>query len=126
MAAATLTQTRIAQGVWEGVLTGAGEAPRIEALHDGVALPGVEVMALPGGAGHAVRVPLPGSILSEGVQVVLLRLGDDVLSRITLIAGSPLDGDLRAEVSLLRAELDLLKRAFRRHCAETSGGGQIS
>jgi hypothetical protein len=33
----------------------------------------------------------------------------------------PLEEDIRAEVSLLRAELDLLKRAFRRHCAETAG-----
>jgi hypothetical protein len=27
---------------------------------------------------------------------------------------------LRAEVDLLRAELDMLKRAFRRHCVETT------
>lgn len=112
-----LTQTRIAKGTWEGLLTGAGAVPRIEALHDGTALPGVEVVALP--EGHAVRVPLPGTILSEGMQVVLLQLGGEVLARITLIAGLPPDEDLRAEVSLLRAELDLLKRAFRRHCAET-------
>ena len=118
MAGPTLTQTRIANGTWEGLLTGACAAPRIEALHDGAALPGVEVVALP--EGHAVRVPLPGAILSEGVQVVLLRLDGEVLSRITLIAGLPPDEDLRAEVGLLRAELDLLKRAFRRHCAETS------
>ena len=118
---AKLSQTRIAHGVWEGVLTGGGEAPVVEALHDGMALPGVEVAALPGDQGHAVRVPLPGSILSEGVQTVLLRLGGEVLTQITLIAGLPSDEDLRAEVSLLRAELELLKRAFRRHCAETAG-----
>ena len=28
--------------------------------------------------------------------------------------------DLRAEMDLMRAELDMLKRAFRRHCVETS------
>ena len=71
MARPTLSQTRIAQGVWEGVLTGGGAAPAVEALHDGQPLPGVEVAALPGEQGHAVRVPLPGHILSEGVQVVL-------------------------------------------------------
>ncbi|MDX5351074.1 MAG: hypothetical protein LPJ95_10295 [Paracoccaceae bacterium] len=118
MAGAELTQTRLAQGIWEGMLTGAGAAPRVEALHDGLALPGVEVVALP--QGHAVRVPLPGWILSDGVQVVLVQVGGEVLSRITLIAGAPPDEDLRAEVSQLRAELDLLKRAYRRHCAETA------
>jgi hypothetical protein len=32
-----------------------------------------------------------------------------------------MEDDLRAEVDLLRAELDMLKRAFRRHCLETMG-----
>jgi hypothetical protein len=31
-----------------------------------------------------------------------------------------MEDDLRAEVDLLRAELDMLKRAFRRHCLETA------
>jgi hypothetical protein len=35
------------------------------------------------------------------------------------MAGEVLSDDFRSEVSLLRAELDLLKRAFRRHCLET-------
>ena len=36
------------------------------------------------------------------------------------IAGEAVSDDLRAEVELLRAELDMLKRAFRRHCLETA------
>jgi hypothetical protein len=116
----TLTQTRIAGGVWEGVLTVAGEVPPLQALHQGKALEGVEVKPLPGKSGrHAVRVPIPAAILTEGVQTVLLQTGDTVLAQFSLIAGTPLDDDLRAEIGLLRAELDLLKRAFRRHCAET-------
>jgi hypothetical protein len=116
----TLTQTRIAGGVWEGVLTVAGEVPPLQALHQGKALEGVEVKPLPGKSGrHAVRVPIPAAILTEGVQTVLLQAGDTVLAQFSLIAGTPLDDDLRAEIGLLRAELDLLKRAFRRHCAET-------
>ena len=43
----------------------------------------------------------------------------DVLDRITLMAGSALDEDVRGEIALLRDELEMLKRAFRRHCAET-------
>ena len=34
-----------------------------------------------------------------------------------------LDDDIRAEVDLLRAELDMLKSAFRRHSVETAGDG---
>ena len=120
---AALVQIRIAGGVWEGILTGVtGEAPVIEALHGGRTVEGITVQPIPGKAGQfAVLVPIPLSALNEGVQTFVLRLGEDKLAQFTLVAGEPLDEDVRAELSLLRAELDLLKRAFRRHCAETEG-----
>jgi hypothetical protein len=118
-----LQQTRIAGGIWEGVLSGAaGDAPVIEVLHSDRVLDGVEVLAIPGKAGRfAVRVPIPAWALNEGVQTFVLRLGDEVLAQFNVVAGMPLDEDIRAELSLLRAELELLKRAFRRHCTETAG-----
>jgi len=117
----TLTQTRISEGWWEGVFGGStDDATAIEAWHLDRKLDGVEVQPLSGAAGkHAVRFPIPATVLSEGVQTVLFRLGDEVLAQFTLIAGVPMEEDLRAEISLLRAELEVLKRAFRRHCAET-------
>ena len=59
---------------------------------------------------------------ARGVTLGLAaRLGSGaVISTFSLLAGDLLDHDLRAEISLLRAELDMLKRAFRRHCAETT------
>jgi hypothetical protein len=115
----TLVQTRIAGGVWEGALNGAGEVPVIEALHAGRAVEGVEITAKPGKAGqYTVRVPIPAWALNEGVQTFVLRSGGETLAQFTLVAGVPLDEDIRAEVSLLRAELDLLKRAFQRHVRE--------
>lgn len=124
MAGPVLTKTRIRAGVWEGVLSGAGEAPQIEAVHDGAALPDVALAPVPGRPGdHAVRVPIPAAVLSEGVQTVLLRDPGTgaTLAHFTIVTGVPLDEDIRAEVDLLRAELDMLKRAFRRHCLETAG-----
>ena len=119
----TLTQTRIAEGWWEGELTGAGDRVlTVEAWCADRQIDGVQVTPVQGRASTlSVRVPIPPSILNEGLQTVLLRVGGDVLARFALVAGQPLDEDLRAEISLLRAELDLLKRAFRRHCAETAG-----
>jgi hypothetical protein len=118
----TLTQTRIANGVWEGVLAGGDEPVALEALHQGRRLEGLTVTPmLEVSAGHAVQLAIPTAILSEGVQTVLLQAGGEVLASFTLIAGVPLEEDLRAEISLLRAELDLLKKAFRRHVAETVG-----
>lgn len=120
----TLTQSRIRAGVWEGVLSGAGEAPRIEALHLDTVLPDVTLSPVAGRPGdHAVRVPIPVSALSEGVQTFVIRdpASGERLAHFTIVTGVPLEQDIRAEVDLLRAELDMLKRAFRRHCLETMG-----
>lgn len=116
-----LTQTRIRAGVWEGVLSGAGaQPPKLEVLHLEKPLAGVTVLPVPGREGdHAVRVPIPAEVLSEGVQTFLIRAGGETLAHFTVITGVAMEDDLRAEIDLLRAELDMLKRAFRRHCLET-------
>lgn len=107
---------RIAGGVWEAVVS-ATETPAIEALYGGRAVEGVTVETASAGR-YAVRVPIPAWALNEGVQTILVQAGGERLAAITLVAGEPLDEDIRAEVSLLRAELDLLKRAFQRHVRE--------
>lgn len=116
----TLVQTRIVGGVWEGALNGAGSAaPVVEALHVGRAVEGVEVAPVPGKTGQfTVRVPIPAWALNEGVQTFVLQSDAVTLAQFTLVAGQPLDEDIRAELSLVRAELDLLKRAFQRHVRE--------
>lgn len=117
----TLTGARIVTGVWEGVLTGAGaSAPVLEVTHLGRALDGVTVVPGPPGS-HVVRVPIPVEALSDGVQTFLIRAAGETLAHFTVIAGAVMEDDLRAEIGMLRAELDLLKRAFRRHCADRAG-----
>ena len=119
-----LKQTRIHAGVWEGLLTGAVGAPRLEAVHLDLPLAGVIVAALAGEAGRwTVRVPIPVQVLAEGVQTFIIRDAQSgaTLAHFTMITGVLMETDIRAEIDLLRAELDLLKRAFRRHCVETAG-----
>jgi hypothetical protein len=117
---AGLTQTRIRAGVWEGMLTGSAN-PNLSVTMNGEPLPGVSVAPLTDAPGvHAVRIPIPPAAISEGITTFLIL--DDSGNRLghyTLAAGLPLDEDIRAEVDLLRAELDMLKRAFRRHCLDT-------
>jgi hypothetical protein len=123
MTQATLIGTRIAAGIWEGVLSGQKDAPQLEVLHLEKHLGGVEVTEIAGQPGHwAVRIQIPSEVLSDGVQTFVIRdrLTGATLSHFTVIAGLKAEGDLRAEVDLLRAELDLMKRAFRRHCVETA------
>lgn len=117
-----LTRTRIIEGVWEGVLTGAQQAPQIAVSHLGQPVEGATVMPDPGQPGQFfVRVPVPVELLSEGTQTFVISdaATEARLASFTIVMGQPLDEDIRAEMALLRAELDMLKRAFRRHCVET-------
>ncbi|WP_108484416.1 hypothetical protein [Oceaniglobus ichthyenteri] len=117
-----LTTTRIFQGVWEGTLTrisGTG-TPDVAVTHHDTPLDGVQMS---GEAGQwRLFVPIPAGALSDGVQTFLIRdAGSDVqLGSFCIAMGDALEADIRAEMDLLRAELDMLKRAFRRHCVETA------
>lgn len=123
MTKAVLKQTRIHAGVWEGLLTGAEGVPQLEVLHLERPLAGLTLSAVAGEAGlWAVRVPIPAQMLADGVQTFVIRdvQSGSQLAHFTIITGAPMGEDMRAEMGLLRAELDLLKRAFRRHCIETA------
>jgi hypothetical protein len=121
--AEALVRTVLQAGRYEGILTGAAQT-EIEALHKGriVGVAQVTPHATEPGGAMQVSLTLPPEVLSDGVQVVGLRstATGDVLDRITLMAGSALDEDIRSEIVLLREELEMLKRAFRRHCADTA------
>jgi hypothetical protein len=117
----SLRNSGIRSGRWEAVLQGpADAAPRIEILHREEPLGEVSVRAA--GAGKwTVAAPIPPALLSDGVQTFLVRDADSAVTigHFTIVTGVPLEGDLLAEIDLLRAELDMLKKAFRRHCLET-------
>lgn len=119
----TLTKTRMKEGVWEGLLRRDGDGdtpPEITVTLDEQPISGVEVIPDQAG-GWALRVAVPVAAIADGVQTFLIRdkQANEKLGSFTLIAGEALDDDIRAEIDLLRAELDMLKRAFRRHCLET-------
>lgn len=121
--ALTLTKTRLVAGVWEGVLTGVeGDAAPALSYHlKDEALEGLTVAQE--GTQWLVRAPVPADRLSDGVQTFVISeaASGDVLGTFALLSGEALAEDIRAEMDLLRDELDLLKRAFRRHCVETRG-----
>ncbi|TCP60718.1 hypothetical protein EV663_10877 [Rhodovulum bhavnagarense] len=119
-----LTATRLRAGVWEGVLNAGaeGEMPKIEILHQETPLEGVVLAPDPEMPGrYSLAVPIPAALLSDGVQTFLVcdAATGATLDSFAIVTGAPLEQDLRAEIDLLRAELDMLKKAFRRHCVET-------
>ena len=70
----------------------------------------------------SLRIPIPVELIGDGAQTFLIFDKDtgETLDSFTIIAGDAVTDDIRAEVALLRAELDMVKRAFRRHCVETT------
>lgn len=126
MTETTLTKTRLQAGRWHGVLVTEPPAeapPPLAVAHLDSTLADIEVEPAPDGAGRfLVSVPIPAELLSDGVQTFVIRATDtgETLESFTIVAGEALEDDIRAEIGLLRAELDMLKKAFRRHCLETT------
>lgn len=120
----TLTKTRLFEGAWEGVLqsnTSDSGQPIITVTHLEKPLAGVRIVENSDDGTWQLRVPIPVEVISDGVQVFLINdsQSGETLESFSLLAGEALGDDFRAEMELLREELDMLKRAFRRHCLET-------
>lgn len=123
MSTLQLTKTKMMQGVWQGIVTQSGTgAPQIEVSHQKETVQGV-TLTHDETAGHwLLSIPIPAEAIADGVQTLIIcdTSVDVKIGHVTLIAGEALGDDILAEMDLLRAELDMLKRAFRRHCLETS------
>ena len=120
---AELVESRIFGGRWKGLVQmskGAAGTPEFEVICNGATLPGLSATPVDAGA-IRLDLPLPSDVVNDGLQVFLVGFQGDggALGRFVLFAGQPVDGDSVAEIALLRAELELLKAAFRRHCRET-------
>ena len=120
----TVTKTRLLEGVWEGAIyreaLDKGD-PKVEVTWLQKKLEGVTVLPLKDGSGWSLRIEVPAYAIADGVQTFLINDAEsqEMIGEFTIIAGEELSYDIRTEISLLREELDLLKRAFRRHCLET-------
>lgn len=121
----SLTKTRFEAGIWEGELRlseAATEPPEIVVTLLGQPVRGQSQVSEGDQQGlWTFRFSVPSEVLGDGVQTFVFSLpdGGPLLNSLTLIAGDEGAEDFRAEMEVLRQELDLLKRAFRRHCVET-------
>lgn len=118
-----LTKTRMLEGMWQGIITGAGETkPEIAVTHANANVPDFQLVRNDAADHWALTVPIPAAAVADGIQTVLVidRQTDEKIGEIVIIGDDVSGTELRAEMELLRAELDMLKRAFRRHCVETA------
>lgn len=111
-------------GVWSGLLHTTKMPERIVLVHLGRLVGTASISPVDAGTWQ-VSARLPTNLLSAGAQCFMLLSdasgdsaslgpGAEHLASMTVVAGLPLDQDLHAEVELLRAEVDLLKRELRR------------
>ena len=117
----TLQRVALRGGIYQGLLTGTGPQPELVAEFEGSMITAPEVATVSDAEGEfSVRLELPNDLLAEGLQTVVIRekVSGDVLDTVSVLAGLDTPDDIRVEVQLLRAELELLKRAFRRHITE--------
>lgn len=125
MGSLTLIENAVRAGVWHGLLSADAAdrpPPVIEVSHQGKVLPGISIGPVEGAGGRwVVSQPIPAEVLCDGVLTFLVReVGRDAaLGHFTILTGEAIAQDMVAEIDLLRAELDMLKRAFRRHCLES-------
>ena len=96
------------------------DTPTLEVMHLDTLLDAPQITPVEPGTWH-VAVAIPAQVLADGVQTFVIRDRETgaMLASFAIVTGQPLEDDLRAEISLLRAELDMLKGAFRRHCRNT-------
>lgn len=120
-----LVKTRLTAGIWEGELRLSETSeivPEIEVTHLDQPLPGHSLTEDPERAGvFLFRFAIPADLINDGVETFLFTESTtgETLGSCVILAGEALAEDIRAEMDLIRAELDMLKRAFRRHCIDT-------
>lgn len=121
-----LTSVRVVAGTWEGRVERRHEAverePILEARHNNTPIDTLTLEPITGTVGAwLAKFDVPRETISDGVHTILLLDAEtaETLGSLPMVIGEPLAEEQIAEIHLLRAELDMLKRAFRRHCTET-------
>lgn len=107
-------------GVWQAEIPGnATDQPDIKVCLQDRPLDDVELIFDVARAHWRITAPIPSAAISEGIQTfVVCDAQGHTLAHFSILAGALASEDLRAEIDLLRSELDILKAGFRRHCAE--------
>lgn len=115
----------LANGVFQAILAPVGHGgdgpPELVATAQGAPVDGLDLTRTD--AGWSVTLTLPPTMLGDGVQTLVLTntATGGTIGSCHVASGNVLGDDLLNEVSLLRAELELLKRAFRAHCTHGDG-----
>lgn len=116
MPASKIMTGHIRQGIWTALLDlPRGTTPDLEVVHNGQPLAGMTLTAAcDEHGGWLLAIPIPAETLSDGVQIYSVRdvASNTVIGHIPIMLGEDVADSLTAEVALLRAELEVVKRAL--------------
>ena len=114
-----LDKIDFSNGMWRGLLTAenSGTFPSFSVELNGAVVEGTRISAGPSDREWVIDIPIPNHAIGDGVYTFLIFVqGNSVpVGSFCISAGRAMEYDLQAEVALLREELEILKRAFRRH-----------
>ena len=112
-------------GIWSGRLTADTAPARLVLVHRGQII-GQPRITPDGANAWRVEIAIPADRLDDGVTNLFLMADDggtpqstdigpeaERIGVLTLATGRALDGDLGAEIALMREEIDMLKRELR-------------
>lgn len=118
-----LVKKSFREGIWIGEVEDYTEkvAPSFVVSSSDRMIDDMNVAQVNGSGTWQVSIRVPADVMSDAGEVFLIvdQQSGDNLASFAVYSDASLNGSLRTEVDLLRAELEMLKRAFRRHCAET-------
>ncbi len=122
MSTLSLQKIRFQNGQWEGIIHGAAEGqPDVQVRFQDHPLETLILEQMEDDTQWSLHFEVPQSALQDGVHCFLIHdmTEDLTLGHFNLFIDEPIADDLRTEIELLRAELDMLKQMFRRHCRES-------
>lgn len=117
-----LERISFANGRWHGILRGVPQdsAPIVWVALDGQRIS--DIIPTPTGSGSEWNVvyDIGSDALNEGILTLHFGIdgNNDILSSFVVFVGDASTDHLLAEVKLLRAELDFLKRSFRKYVVD--------
>jgi len=96
---------------------GTGTSPSFSVELNGAVVEGTRISAGPSDCEWVIDIPIPKHAIGDGVYTFLIFVESTSVpvGSFCISAGRAMEYDLQAEVALLREELEILKRAFRRH-----------
>ena len=114
-----LTHTSVQAGVWTAILTEVrgAETPEVDVRLGDQRLSDLTLRALgEAGGRYELQVRIPQGAVSEdgGLISVADPATGSVIGMVQVSVGTPPDDDLRAEVTRLRQEMELVKDVLRR------------